>query len=207
MKRLIVLFLANVALAGAALALSQPRTGALPLETSIHMEQLETVQIPRLRLSGRETIQMDTRDFLEVMKGEQGESLVLNQRLLPSNRMSFYMYPNASVPGSVTPGSLAQSLRKQKDEAERQDAFFEILELPASTTGPAKIRFLGAKPITATYVVMKEIGGQPQKIVVMDSWAELGDHTYLLRIEAPEARFDHFFNQMRRLANTMHFAN
>ncbi|MGE9295040.1 MAG: hypothetical protein ACQKBV_01955, partial [Puniceicoccales bacterium] len=173
--------------------LTQP-SSAMPIQSSIYMEPLESVEIPRIRLSGRTTLQMNSPEGLEVTKPEGSESFVLHQRYLPNNRFIVSVYPNSSVSGDVTPESLTRDLNRRATEAERRKQLFEIIELPASEDEPSKLDFLGARPISATYAVNREIDGKTQKFIIMDSWAEVGELTYLVRIEAPADRFKQFYD-------------
>jgi len=185
--------------------LSQPRQPALPLESSIYLEPLEVFQIPRLRLSGRQTMQMDVAEFLEVSRSDNGESFALQQRFFPDNRFSIYLYPNSAISGGISQASVAKYVQDMKGQADRQGQYFEIIEMPQPPTAPAKIRYLGAKPFTTLYSFNRKINGKPTPILVLDSWAQLGDYTYLVRVEAPADRFDTFFRQVKSVANTLHF--
>lgn len=195
-------FLASLLVASQATAFMPP-TAPESMKATFVSERLEAIDMPRIRLEGKRNIQLDNVEIFDVAQPKE-ESFLLTQRFLPDNRMALYVYPSGSIRGGITVGSLNDYMRRLSENAIRRQEFFEVITMPEDE-GPTKIRFLGAKPITVEYVVKRIIDGEPQRVKVQDSWAELDGQVYLLRIEAPEDRFDLFFRNAKSLANSMYF--
>jgi len=184
-------------------AFTEPRS-PMPLKAEIVTEKLESMDIPRIKLSGKRDIQMDYIDIFSIEQPKD-ESVLLQHKFLPSNRFEFYVYPNTSIQGEIDSRNVANYLNRLRNTAVRNDEFFEVVAEPEPEGAPTKIRFLGAKPITIEYVIKREEAGEAYRSKIMEAWAQLDDHTYRLRIEAPEDRFDAFFRQCKSLANSMFF--
>ncbi|GHB95242.1 DUF4148 domain-containing protein [Cerasicoccus arenae] len=204
-KQLILSGVLSAVLTLPALAFTQPNS-AYPLKAEVVTELLETMQMPRIRLEGKHNIQLDYIDFFDLAKPNK-ESFLITQNLLPDNKMSLSVYPNSAISGGISQQTVSKYLRTRSEDAARKQEYFEIITMPESDAGPTKIRFLGAKPITVEYAIKRIIDGEPKRIIVQDSWAELEGETYLLRIEAPEDRFKQFFAQCKGIANSMYFVD
>lgn len=190
-------------LAGTLHAFNQPRQ---PLSYKVEMttETIDSMELPRIRLKGDKDIQLDyIENFL--IADAKDESLRLTHRYLTNNEMTLFVYPASSIRGGVTNQSVNDYLKRKSQDALRNEELFEIVTPPATNEGSPKMRFLGAKPITVEYVIEREIDGQDTRIMVQESWAELDDQVYLLRIEAPEDRFDTFYRLTKGMANSMYF--
>lgn len=187
-----------------ALPISLPAAPVYPMTAKIVTEKLEAVELPRIRLSGKQDIQMDYYDALEIGK-PRNESMLLKHRYLPNQEISLTIFNGSELKGGVSVESVARYLRRMSDEAARNKQYFEVITQPEGGEGPAKIRFLGAKPITIEYALTRDIEGKAVRCIVLESWAQMDGQTYLLRVEAPEDRYQQFFGLSKSLAGSMYF--
>ena len=194
-------FLATVSLP----AFAPPRS-PLPLKAAIVSERLETMDIPRIKLSGKRDIQMDYLESFDIAKANN-ESVLLTHKFLKSNELSLSAWPATSIQGEIDQKNVADYLRKLGENAKRRQELFEVVTTPAPDGSPTKIRFLGGKPITIEYIILRQIDGEPTRVKVQENWMEMDGAVYMLKIEAPEDRFDTFFRQCKGLANSMYFLN
>ncbi|WP_309399899.1 hypothetical protein [Cerasicoccus maritimus] len=195
-----------VFLAAFATPFALPAAQISPLQAKIVTEKLETIEMPRIRLEGERDIQLDYYDGFSITK-PKNESFLLTHRYLPNHEFSLTVFPDSAIPGGVTPGNISKYLRKLSEGAIRRQEFFEVVTLPTDDNTPTKLRFLGAKPVTIEYIIKREVDGETMRIFVQENWAQLDGTTYLLRIEAPEERFENFFNMAKGMASSMYFIN
>lgn len=180
-----------------------PPSSAESMKAKLVTEQLDNAELTRLRLDAKRPIQMDAIGVFDLAKPD-GASLVLTQKYSSQNQFSFYAYPKTAIRGGITQQSVADFIRRESENAIRRQEFFEVVSMPVED-GPTKIRYLGGKPLTAEYVIKRTVDGELQRMMVQDSWVELDDMVYRVRIEAQEDQFKNFQSECKSLANSMFF--
>ncbi len=192
-----------VFLAAPLIAFTPPRNPAR-LKAEYTTERLETVDLPRIRIDANPDIQMD---FLEAftLTDAKDESLLLTHRYRPNLQISLSVWPETSIRGDIDQANVQDYVRRLSENAARNQEHFEVITPPTDDSAPTKIRFLGAKPITLEYIVVRSVNGESTRVMVQESWVQLNEQVYLLRVEAPEDRFNDFFRQCKGLASSMYF--
>jgi len=186
----------------AAPAQSYPRipTAALDrYQVSVVDEQVETMSLPRLRLTGRKTLQMDLlADHISVPTAGRCSARFLIEHA-PDFKVEFFAFPTASLGHPLNDDTLNLYLEGLKLRHKPEQAF-AILEPSAFTeSGRSKFRILGQRAMTVRYSFKLE----DKTVACGENWIERDGTIYMVRILAPARTFDIQFDDVRGAFNSI----
>ena len=168
-------------------------------KVSVYQETIETMQMDRIRMTGRKDILIDPIPQHYWNAAAKDVSARFELKGAPEFKIDVISFPKNSFPHSLTPETLNAYLEGRR--LAHTDQSFEILESPEITTGPAKFRIFGERALTLRYSSSQD----EIKSVRAENWVEYDQIIYIVAIEAPANAFQLEFRDAKSSFNSMSY--
>lgn len=166
---------------------------------SVVDEQVETMRLPRLRLTGRKTLQMDilANHISMPSKGQCSARLAIANS--PDIKIEFLIFSSTSFQYPLNDDSLNLYLAGLKLRHKPSQAFTILEESAFNENGRAKFRILGQRAMTIRYSFQHD----DQTIICGENWIERDGTIYIVRVQAPSRAFSSEYEDARATLNSI----